>query len=183
MSNLVDIQYNPYNEGWVGWSYENTLQYCGADYGVMVAFKISSIPAGYKISQIKVTGSQTGAHNLRADLRTKGTDSTDNKFYNVGSGGTIATATMSASTNISITLKDFEISTTGWYYIFLKSTEGHYETMYPMVTITATDSASGAVRIFTTSTQSGMYIPYVYDSGKWYQRIPYVYDGGWKIGT
>lgn len=181
MSTISNIQYKYYNGGFSGsWATAGVddYQFCGVDYGIKYKFSVSSIPSGYKITQLKITGSQLESHNLRADLRTS--DPSDNSFKSVGSSGTIATKTMSASTNISITLSNFEITKSGTYYLFLKSTENHVGAMLPKITITATDSASGAVRIFTSSTASGMYIPHVYDGG-WKQCIPYVYDGGWKI--
>ena len=180
MSTIGSIQYKYYGGGFSDWTTPGVddYQYCGSNYGIAYKFSVSGIPAGFKISKLKITGSQLASHNLRADLRT--TNPTNNSFYSVGSGGTIATKTMSASTSISITLSDFEITSSGTYYLFLKSTENHTDVMLPKLTITATDTANGTVRIFTSSTASGMYIPYVYDSG-WKQCIPYVYDGGWKI--
>ena len=141
MSTISNIQYKYYSGGYSGWQTPGSddYQYCGADYGLAYKFSVSSIPTGYKITKIVLSASQLGSHDLRADLRTS--EPTNNTFYNVGSSGTIATKTMSASTSVSITLSGFEITKAGTYYIFLKSTSAHTDAMLPKITLTATDTA------------------------------------------
>lgn len=42
------------------------------------------------------------------------------------------------------------------------------------------EQSSRGVRIFTSSTSSALYEPYIYNGSSWVKYIPYVYSGGWS---